>query len=383
MSLAADQLARQIVRGVGDDRDRRPSAWHPTLRPWARPWSPERPASSARTSRGRCSTAATRCACWCGPARRPRTSTAWSTTSPSGDINEPRAMRRALRGVDRVFHVAGLTSLRASAEKLHAINVEGTRNVLEECLRAGCRARRLHLVGGGDRPRAARGRPPTSASTTRRAAEHPLRRRQARGRGRGAALGRARAAGRDRQPRPRPRPRRRAPLLDRVRAPLPAAPDPRLRGRRAQRRRRRRRRARPPARRREGGRRASATSSATATTPSTACSPTSARISGVEPPALKAAATPWRSPSPRRPSGSPAGRPMHHRSRSAPPASGGRTATPRPSASWASSPRRTRRPSRRHDGVVPRARGDRFSRAGTAQPLPLRPAGSVIKRAGD
>ncbi|GAC1439925.1 MAG: NAD-dependent epimerase/dehydratase family protein [Solirubrobacteraceae bacterium] len=53
------------------------------------------------------------------------------------DVLDRRAVRRAMRGVDRVFHVAGLTSLRASAERLDRINVEGTRVVLGEALRAG------------------------------------------------------------------------------------------------------------------------------------------------------------------------------------------------------------------------------------------------------
>jgi dihydroflavonol-4-reductase len=52
------------------------------------------------------------------------------------DILDRRALRRALRGVDRVFHAAGYTSLRAPAEALWRINVDGTRAVLEESLRA-------------------------------------------------------------------------------------------------------------------------------------------------------------------------------------------------------------------------------------------------------
>jgi dihydroflavonol-4-reductase len=55
----------------------------------------------------------------------------------AGDILDRRSLRRALKGVDRVFHVAGMTSLRASVETLNRVNVEGTRTVLEECLRAG------------------------------------------------------------------------------------------------------------------------------------------------------------------------------------------------------------------------------------------------------
>ncbi|HST54604.1 MAG TPA: NAD-dependent epimerase/dehydratase family protein [Solirubrobacteraceae bacterium] len=53
------------------------------------------------------------------------------------DILDRRAVRRALRDVDRVFHVAGMTSLRASEETLYRVNVEGTRIVFEEALRAG------------------------------------------------------------------------------------------------------------------------------------------------------------------------------------------------------------------------------------------------------
>jgi dihydroflavonol-4-reductase len=53
------------------------------------------------------------------------------------DVLDRRAVRRALRGVDRLFHVAGSTSLRADAATLFRINVVGTRTVLEEALRAG------------------------------------------------------------------------------------------------------------------------------------------------------------------------------------------------------------------------------------------------------
>lgn len=53
------------------------------------------------------------------------------------DVLDRRSVRRAMRGVGRVFHVAGLTSLRAPREELRAINVQGTRIVLEEALRAG------------------------------------------------------------------------------------------------------------------------------------------------------------------------------------------------------------------------------------------------------
>ena len=53
------------------------------------------------------------------------------------DVLGRRAVRRAMRGVERVFHLAGSTSLRASAEELFRVNVDATRIVTEEALRAG------------------------------------------------------------------------------------------------------------------------------------------------------------------------------------------------------------------------------------------------------
>ena len=54
------------------------------------------------------------------------------------DVLDRRAVRRALKGADRVFHAAGMTSVRpGDAERLFQVNVIGTRTVLEECLRAG------------------------------------------------------------------------------------------------------------------------------------------------------------------------------------------------------------------------------------------------------
>jgi dihydroflavonol-4-reductase len=53
------------------------------------------------------------------------------------DVLDRRAIRRALKDVDRVFHVAGFVSMgRKDREQIFRVNVEGTRNVLEECLRA-------------------------------------------------------------------------------------------------------------------------------------------------------------------------------------------------------------------------------------------------------
>jgi dihydroflavonol-4-reductase len=52
------------------------------------------------------------------------------------DILDRRAVRRAMKGVERVFHVAGTTDLRASRAEVFSVAVEGTRIVLEEALRA-------------------------------------------------------------------------------------------------------------------------------------------------------------------------------------------------------------------------------------------------------
>jgi dihydroflavonol-4-reductase len=54
------------------------------------------------------------------------------------DLLDRRAVRRALGDVERVFHCAGLVSLRGRDEQeVFKVNVVGTRTLLEECLRAG------------------------------------------------------------------------------------------------------------------------------------------------------------------------------------------------------------------------------------------------------
>src|SRR3954452_3890848 len=55
----------------------------------------------------------------------------------TADVLQRRDMRRALRGGDRLFHVAGATTLRAGWRDLYDANVTGTRIALEEALRAG------------------------------------------------------------------------------------------------------------------------------------------------------------------------------------------------------------------------------------------------------
>jgi dihydroflavonol-4-reductase len=55
-----------------------------------------------------------------------------------GDVTDRDSVRRAMDGVERVFHVAGTTSMQSGArDRVVDVNVGGTRNVMEEALRAG------------------------------------------------------------------------------------------------------------------------------------------------------------------------------------------------------------------------------------------------------
>jgi dihydroflavonol-4-reductase len=54
------------------------------------------------------------------------------------DVLDRRSVRRALKDAERVFHCAGMTSVRpGDAERLFEVNVGGTKLVMNECLRAG------------------------------------------------------------------------------------------------------------------------------------------------------------------------------------------------------------------------------------------------------
>jgi dihydroflavonol-4-reductase len=53
------------------------------------------------------------------------------------DVRERRAVRRVLKDAEWLFHLAGTTKLAAPRSEVFALNVEGTRIVLEEALRAG------------------------------------------------------------------------------------------------------------------------------------------------------------------------------------------------------------------------------------------------------
>jgi len=54
-----------------------------------------------------------------------------------GDVLEPETLPPALRGVDVVFHAAGVVDYwRQGMERMYRVNVEGTRNVMEAAFRA-------------------------------------------------------------------------------------------------------------------------------------------------------------------------------------------------------------------------------------------------------
>ncbi len=55
----------------------------------------------------------------------------------TADVTDRRAVRRAVRGVERVFHVAGTTRLGLDPAELLRIHVDGTRAVLDACLAEG------------------------------------------------------------------------------------------------------------------------------------------------------------------------------------------------------------------------------------------------------
>lgn len=56
----------------------------------------------------------------------------------AGDILEPETLPEAMRGIDVLFHAAGVVDYwRQGVDWMYRVNVEGTRNVMEAALRAG------------------------------------------------------------------------------------------------------------------------------------------------------------------------------------------------------------------------------------------------------
>jgi nucleoside-diphosphate-sugar epimerase len=54
-----------------------------------------------------------------------------------GDVRDPAAVRRAVESVDLVYHAAALVPISRAGRGFRAVNVEGTRQVLEAAQRAG------------------------------------------------------------------------------------------------------------------------------------------------------------------------------------------------------------------------------------------------------
>jgi len=54
-----------------------------------------------------------------------------------GDLQDTQSLRRAFQGADVVYHLAASISLRGNASQLEAVNVLGTRNVIDACLAGG------------------------------------------------------------------------------------------------------------------------------------------------------------------------------------------------------------------------------------------------------
>jgi nucleoside-diphosphate-sugar epimerase len=68
-----------------------------------------------------------------------------SVTIVQGGMDEPRSLLAGVRGVDQVYHVAGLTRARAARE-FFRVNGEGTRHLVHACLETPSGPRRLvHL----------------------------------------------------------------------------------------------------------------------------------------------------------------------------------------------------------------------------------------------
>ncbi|MFZ5816047.1 MAG: NAD-dependent epimerase/dehydratase family protein [Bacillota bacterium] len=77
-----------------------------------------------------------------------------------GDLTDPASIQRALDGVERVYHLASRISFQAPLARMRAVNVEGTRNLMEACRQAGVR-RVLHMssiAAGGPAVRGPDGR---------------------------------------------------------------------------------------------------------------------------------------------------------------------------------------------------------------------------------
>jgi dihydroflavonol-4-reductase len=82
--------------------------------------------------------------------RRPPANAPPDVEPVAGDLLDPEALRRALEGCDAVFHLAALYSYdRAEATAMQAINVDGTRLLLDAAARGGGSRRIVHTSSCG------------------------------------------------------------------------------------------------------------------------------------------------------------------------------------------------------------------------------------------
>lgn len=82
--------------------------------------------------------------------RRPATGLPTGVEPVAGDLLDPQALGRALEGCDAVFHLAALYSYdRADAAAMRAINVQGTRRLLDAAARGPGRRRIVHTSSCG------------------------------------------------------------------------------------------------------------------------------------------------------------------------------------------------------------------------------------------
>ncbi|MGH7321598.1 MAG: NAD-dependent epimerase/dehydratase family protein, partial [Candidatus Rokuibacteriota bacterium] len=92
-----------------------------------------------------------------------------SVAAAAGDLGDPASLRSCVEGVDHVYHVAGLTKARSSREFLR-INAEGTRHLVQACLKARRPPRRLVYLSS----LAAVGPMPARVPCTESAPPHPV-----------------------------------------------------------------------------------------------------------------------------------------------------------------------------------------------------------------
>ncbi len=78
-----------------------------------------------------------------------------------GDLVDGAGLRQAVQGVERVYHLASWISYQAPYKQVHAVNVEGTRHLMEAIRRAGVK-RVVHMssiAAGGPAVPGSDGRP--------------------------------------------------------------------------------------------------------------------------------------------------------------------------------------------------------------------------------